>query len=99
MQFSYVYVVTNKPRGVLYVGVTSDLVRRISEHRESLIPGFSKRYNLTRFVWYEVYEDINLAIRREKNLKRWLREWKLTLVEKSNPVWRDLFFEMSGLSS
>ena len=99
MQFSYVYIVTNKPRGVLYIGVTSDLVRRISEHRGSLIPGFSKRYNCTRLVWYEVHEDIIVAIQREKNLKRWYREWKMALIEKSNPEWRDLFFEMSGLSS
>jgi putative endonuclease len=98
MRFSYVYIVTNTPRGVLYIGVTSDLVRRISEHRQSLIPGFSKKYNLTRLVWYEVHEDIRLAIQREKNLKRWYRDWKIALVEESNPEWRDLFAEMSGLA-
>jgi putative endonuclease len=98
MKFSYVYIVTNKPRGVLYIGVMSDLVRRISEHRQSLIPGFSKRYNLVRLVWYEVHEDITVAIQREKSLKRWYRDWKIALVEESNPEWRDLFFEMSGLS-
>ena len=98
MKFSYVYVVTNKRRGVLYIGVTTDLVRRISEHRQSLIPGFSKRYNLTRLVWYEIHEDVRAAIRREKNLKRWYREWKIALIEKSNPEWRDLFEEMSGLT-
>ena len=98
MQFSFFYIVTNKPRGVLYIGVTTDLVRRVSEHRQSLIPGFSKRYNLTRLAWYEVHEDVRAAIRREKNLKRWYREWKLALVEEGNPEWRDLFFEMSGLA-
>jgi putative endonuclease len=98
VQFSYVYIVTNKPRGVLYIGVTGDPVRRISEHRGSLIPGFSKRYNLTRLVWYEVHEDIRAAIQRGKTLKRWRREWKLALVEQSNPEWRDLFAEMSGLA-
>jgi putative endonuclease len=98
MKFSYVYLVTNKPRGVLYIGVTTDLVRRVSEHRQSLIPGFSKRYNCTRLVWYEVHEDVRAAIQREKSLKRWYREWKIALVEESNPSWRDLFFEMSGLA-
>jgi putative endonuclease len=99
MQFSYVYIVTNKPRGVLYIGVTSDLVRRISEHRESLIPGFSRRYGCTKLVWFEVFEDIRPAIQREKNLKHWLRDWKIALVDEHNPTWRDLFFEMSGLSA
>jgi putative endonuclease len=98
MQYSYVYIVTNKPRGVLYIGVTTDLVRRISEHRQSLIPGFSKRYNCTRLVWYEVFEDVRLAIRREKSLKPWYRGWKLALVEELNPSWRELYFEMSGLA-
>jgi putative endonuclease len=98
MQFSYVYLVTNKPRGVLYIGVTTDLIRRVSEHRQSLIPGFSKRYNCTRLVWYEVHEDVRVAIQREKSLKRWYRDWKIALVEKSNPNWRDLFFDMSGLA-
>ena len=98
MQFSYVYIVTNKPRGVLYIGVTADLVRRVSEHRQSLIPGFSKRYNCTHLVWYEMHEDVPAAIQKEKSLKRWSREWKIALVEKSNPMWRDLFFEMSGLA-
>jgi putative endonuclease len=98
MQFSYVYIVTNKPRGVLYIGLTTDLVRRISEHRHSLIPGFSKRYNCTRLVWYEVFEDVRLAIQREKSLKRWYRDWKVALVEELNPSWQDLSFEMSGLA-
>jgi putative endonuclease len=97
MQFSYVYMVTNKPRGVLYLGVTTDLVRCIPEHCQSLIPGFSKRYNCTRLVWNEVHEDVRAAIHREKCLKRWYREWKIALVEESNPTWRDLYFEMSGL--
>ncbi len=97
MKFSFVYIVTNKPRGVLYIGVTTDLVRRISEHRQSLIPGFSSKYNCTRLVWYEVHEDVRVAIQREKSLKRWYRDWKIDLVERENPTWRDLFFEMSGL--
>ena len=99
MQFSYVYIVTNKRRGVMYIGVTTDLIRRVSEHRQSLIPGFSKRYNCTRLVWYEVHEDVRMAIQKEKSLKRWYREWKIALVENGNPAWRDLFSEMSGLVS
>ena len=98
MKFSFVYIVTNKPRGVLYIGVTTDLVRRISEHRQSLIPGFSSKYNCTRLVWYEVHEDVRVAIQREKSLKRWYRDWKVSLIERDNPSWRDLFFEMSGLA-
>ena len=98
MQFSYVYIVTSKPRGVLYIGVTTDLVRRISEHRQSVITGFSKRYNLTRLVWYELHEDVRMAIQREKNLKRWYRKWKIALLEESNSEGRDLFFEFSGLT-
>ena len=67
MQFSYVYIVTNKPRGVLYIGVTTDLVRRVSEHRQSLVPGFSKRYNCTRLVWHEVHEDVRAATRGRRD--------------------------------
>jgi putative endonuclease len=98
VKVSFVYIVTNKPRGVLYIGVTTDLIRRISEHRQSLIPGFSSKYNCTRLVWYEVHEDVRVAIQREKSLKRWYRDWKIGLIERENPAWRDLFFEMSGLS-
>ena len=98
MKFSFVYIVTNKPRGVIYIGVTTDLVRRISEHRQSLIPGFSSKYNCTRLVWYELHEDVRIAIQREKSLKRWYRDWKIALIERENPAWRDLFFELSGLA-
>jgi putative endonuclease len=96
VKFSSVYIVTNKPRGVLYLGVTTDLVRRVSEHRQSLIPGFTRRYNCTRLVWYEIHEDVRTAIQRETSLKRWYRTWKVELIERENPTWRDLFFEMSG---
>ena len=83
---------------MLYIGVTTDLVRRVSEHRQSLIPGFSKRYNLTRLVWYEVHEEAQGGDPGREDLKRWYREWKLALVEEGNPEWRDLFFEMLGLA-
>src|SRR6267154_3331927 len=81
----YVYIVTNKPRGTLYVGVTNDLVRRIYEHREGAVPGFTKTYGLKRLVHFEKYDAPMLAIQREKNIKHWPRVWKLDLVNSSNP--------------
>jgi putative endonuclease len=87
----WVYIMTNRPRGVLYVGVTSDLVRRISEHREGSEEGFSSRYRLKCLVLAEEHPTIAYAIRRGKNLKRWSRQWKIDLVESVNPDWRDLW--------
>jgi putative endonuclease len=73
----FVYIVTNKPRGTLYVGVTNDLIRRSYEHREGLVPGFTKRYGLKLLVYFECYDDPTSAIQREKNIKHWSRAWKL----------------------
>ena len=87
----FVYILTNKPRGTLYVGVTNDLVRRIYEHREGAVPGFTKTYGLKRLVHFEKYDAPMLAIQREKNIKHWPRVWKLDLVNSSNPQWRDLY--------
>jgi putative endonuclease len=87
----WVYVVTNMPRGTLYVGVTNDLVRRAYEHRESLISGFSKRYKLKMLVHFERFDPPHAAIQREKNIKHWARLWKLQLIEAANPQWRDLY--------
>jgi putative endonuclease len=92
----YVYIVTNRRDGALYVGVTNNLPRRISEHRSHQIDGFTARYNLTRLVYYEVNETLPLAIQREKNVKHWSRVWKVALIEKSNPDWRDLFGEIAS---
>ena len=86
----YVYILTNKPNGILYVGVTSDLVRRIAEHREGTIQGFTKRYGLKCLVYFEVYDDIRSAIQREKNMKHWSRTWKVRLILASNVRWDDL---------
>jgi len=86
-----VYIVTNKPRGVLYVGVTSDLERRIWEHRNGLYRGFTDSYNCKRLVWYEDHDEITEAIHREKRLKNWNRAWKIKLIEEMNPGWEDLF--------
>ena len=91
----FVYILTNKPRGALYVGVTNDLVRRIYEHREGAVPGFSKRYGLKQLVHFEKYDAPLLAIQREKNIKHWSRAWKLDLVSSSNPQWRDLYTDIT----
>jgi putative endonuclease len=90
----YLYILASRPRGAVYVGVTSDLVRRIHEHREGAADGFTKRYGVKRLVYFETFTDIRTAIQRERNLKHWIRQWKLALVEKANPDWRDLFAEI-----
>lgn len=86
----YVYILTSKRNGTLYTGVTNDLERRMYEHKEKIVPGFTKRYNVTLLVYYEMHEDITTAIEREKQLKKWNRVWKLRLIEKYNPQWIDL---------
>lgn len=91
----FVYMLASKPQGTLYVGVTNDLVRRVFEHREGLVPGFTKRYGVTRLVWFERHGDVNEAIAREKRLKRWRRDWKRNLIEADNPHWTDLYPELT----
>ena len=91
MKGGWVYVVTNKPNGTLYVGVTSDIARRAWEHREGLVEGFSKRYGLKQLVFAEHHLEIQLAIQREKTIKHWPRQWKINLITESNPAWRDLY--------
>jgi putative endonuclease len=86
----FVYIITNKPDGVLYVGMTNNLHRRISEHKLKQVEGFSKKYNLDRLVWFEQTENVHSAIAREKKLKNFHRQWKVDLIEKDNPGWRDL---------
>ena len=85
------YILTNKPNGILYVGVTSDLARRIWEHREGLADGFTKRHGLKRLVYVERHDEIVRAIQREKNLKHWSRAWKVRLILAENPEWNDLY--------
>ena len=91
MAGGWVYIMTNKPEGTLYVGVTSDIRRRAWEHREGLCEGFTKRYRLTRLVFAERHEEIQNAIAREKRLKHWPRQWKINLIAGANPDWRDLY--------
>jgi putative endonuclease len=91
----FVYILTNKLRGTLYVGVTNDLVRRVHEHREGVVPGFTKRYGLKQLVYFERYDNPALAIQREKNIKHWSRAWKINLVNSANPQWRDLYNDIA----
>ena len=86
----YVYILVSRRNGTLYVGVTSDLPRRVWEHKEGITGGFTSRYGLTRLVWYEEFLWVIDAIAREKAIKNWPRRWKIELIEKSNPDWRDL---------
>jgi putative endonuclease len=86
-----VYILANKRNGTLYIGVTSDLVKRIWEHRNNVAEGFTKRYGVHDLVWYELHETMESAIHREKGLKEWKRVWKLELIDGSNPDWLDLY--------
>ncbi len=86
----YVYITTNITNNVLYIGVTNNLPRRIYEHKNSLVEGFSKKYKTNKLVYYETTNDINFAIIREKQLKNWRREWKMNLIEKENPGFSEL---------
>ena len=95
MRGGWIYILTNRPYGTLYVGVTSNLARRIWEHRKGIIDGFSKRYELRRLVYVERHEEIIRAIQREKNIKHWPRAWKIALIEAENPRWDDLFERLS----
>ena len=85
------YIVASKPNGTLYTGVTSDLVKRVYEHKDGLADGFTKKYDVHRLVYFEMHEDMNAAIAREKQIKKWDRAWKLELIEKGNPAWKDLY--------
>lgn len=91
IQQSYVYILTNSYNNAFYVGVTSNLVKRIYEHKGKFVDGFTKKYKINKLVYYEVSEDIESAISREKQLKKWRREWKIELIEKSNPEFQDLY--------
>ena len=95
MSGGWVYIMTNRPNGTLYLGVTADISRRAFEHREGLVKGFTKRYGLKRLVWTEFYENIVDAIQREHNMKHWSRAWKVRLILDANPEWRDLYEELN----
>jgi putative endonuclease len=86
-----VYIFASTRNGTLYIGVTSDLVKRIWEHKNNIVEGFTRRYGVHRLVWYELHESMESAIQREKRLKEWKRAWKLELIEGTNPDWKDLY--------
>ncbi|MBY0427648.1 MAG: GIY-YIG nuclease family protein [Alphaproteobacteria bacterium] len=91
----YIYIMSNKQNGTLYIGMTSNLARRAFEHREGLIDGFTKLHGLKKLVYYEVYEDSLTAIQREKAFKKWNRNWKLRLIIDNNPEWNDLYEQLN----
>jgi putative endonuclease len=91
MPYAWVYIMASAPHGTIYIGVTNDLVRRATEHRSGAVPGFSSRYGVKTLVYFESHDDINAAIQREKQLKKWRRDWKIELIERENPHWSDLY--------
>jgi putative endonuclease len=93
----FVYILASQMRGTLYIGVTSDLAHRATQHRDGVWPGFTERYGVKRLVYFETFDDVAVAIAREKQLKHWLRAWKIALIEKTNPAWTDLWPEVVGL--
>ena len=93
----YVYILASQKNGTLYIGLTNNLVKRIYQHKNNLIAGFTKKYNVHQLVYYEEYDNINIAISREKQMKNWERKWKLELIEKDNLLWRDLYKELNPI--
>ena len=91
----YVYLLASDRNGTLYLGATNDIVRRVYEHKSKVVAGFTKRYAVDRLVWFEIYDDPTSAIAREKELKKWRRNWKIRLIEECNPQWIDLYPQIS----
>ena len=90
----YVYIMTNKINTVLYIGVTSDLIKRVYEHKNKLVKGFTKKYNTDKLIYFEVAEETMSAITREKQLKKWNRKWKERIINEQNPGWKDLYYDL-----
>ena len=95
MKNYYVYILASKKNGTLYIGITSNLLKRVWEHKNKIVEGFTEKYDVERLVYYECYDDPENAILREKRLKSWKRHWKIELIEKENPAWEDLYEEIS----
>ena len=91
MKNYYVYILSSKRNGTLYTGVTSDIIKRVYEHKQNVVEGFTNKYNIHMLVWYEIHDSSESAINREKQIKKWKRAWKLKLIEKDNPKWVDLY--------
>ena len=90
----YVYILASDKNGTLYIGITNDLIRRLSEHKSKIIDGFTQKYDVNKLVYYECYDNVEYAITREKNLKNWKRKWKTELIEKHNKEWKDLYMDL-----
>jgi putative endonuclease len=97
MKHFFVYILCSKRNGTLYTGVTSDLIKRVYQHRNNFADGFTKRYSIHHLVWYEMHGTAETAISREKQIKKWNRQWKLDLIEESNSSWKDLYDELVDL--
>ncbi|HNB26549.1 MAG TPA: GIY-YIG nuclease family protein [Alphaproteobacteria bacterium] len=91
----WVYILASRPRGTLYVGMTTDLLRRVTEHREGVVEGFTKDYGVKTLVYYEAHDSLEAAVERERRIKRWARAWKIDLIRSRNPDWHDLFDDLS----
>lgn len=99
MSYYYVYILASKKHGTPYTGVTNNLIRRVYEHKHKLVSGFTKKYDVARLVYFEQVESISAAIQREKQIKKWYRNWKIELIEGVNPQWKDLFYEFDDVES
>jgi putative endonuclease len=95
-KYYFVYILTNKRNGTLYTGVTNNLLRRVLEHKEKIMKGFTSKYGIDKLVYFETHNYINDAIQRESNIKAWKRKWKLELIEENNKEWKDLFYEIAN---
>ncbi len=99
MKNYYIYIMASQKNGAIYIGVTSNLIKRVYEHKNKLVDGFTKKYNINNLVYYEITNQVTSAIAREKQLKNWRRQWKINLIEKENPDWMDLYDDILGLDS
>ena len=91
----FVYILASRKNGTLYIGITNDLIKRVYQHKNNLADGFTKKYNVHSLVYYEIHNDVCNAITREKQLKKWNRQWKIELIEKTNPEWNDLYINLT----
>ena len=94
MKQYFIYILASKRNGTLYIGITNNLLKRVIQHKSEIQEGFTKKYNVHILVYFEVFQDIYSAIAREKQMKKWKREWKIKLIEKTNPNWNDLYYEL-----
>lgn len=91
----FVYILASKRKGTLYIGVTNNLIKRVYDHKQNIVEGFTKQYNVHNLVYFEIHEDVSEAILREKQMKKWNRQWKINLIENNNPEWNDLYNEIT----